>query len=178
MLFSNILSRLSAPASLLFCLAAPCTHGAGSGSMVVAGLALHSPEAREVAPQDAWRFAERYAATRAGCEVVVGRGDSMLPLYRDGTVLVLERMEMADLQPGMTVVFIGDSGRPVAHTLVEKTVRGWRAAGLNNGHRDETFVRSRNYVGTVVRAFSPTPALTAQPPPPGEPGTSVLALRD
>lgn len=142
-------------------LALPCAQGAGRGNAGTgAPFWTHlSPEAHEVAPQDAWRLAELFAASRSDCEVVVGRGDSMLPLYRDRTVLVLEHMDMSALRSGMTVVFVGDSGRPVAHTLVEKTVRGWRAAGVALGKRDQTFIQSRNYIGTVIRAYSPNPAI-------------------
>jgi hypothetical protein len=68
-------------------------------------------------------------------------------------------MDMTTLRAGMTVVFIGDSGRPVAHTLVEKTPRGWRAAGVASRQRDQTFIQSRNYIGTVIRAYTPNPAI-------------------
>lgn len=165
---SDIIRGLFGPLTLVICsLTLPCARGSGSGNVGTgAPILTHlSPGAHEVAPQDAWRLAELFAANRSDCEVVVGRGDSMLPLYRDRTVLVLEHMDMSALRPGMTVVFVGDSGRPVAHTLVEKTVRGWRAAGVASGKRDQTFIQSRNYIGTVIRAYSPNrsiPTLAAQ----------------
>lgn len=108
-------------------------------------------------------MAEAFAAAQPGREVVVGRGDSMLPLYQDRTVLVLETLQMSAWRAGMTVVFIGEQGRPVAHTLVSKTSRGWIACGLGNSERDRTLVRSSNYVGTVVRAFAPTREPCAAP---------------
>lgn len=114
-----------------------------------------SPRPERVAPRDAWRLAESLAAEKPACEVMVGLGGSMLPLYPDRTVLVVERLPISALKRGMTVVFIGDSGRPVAHTLIEKTRRGWVAQGLANGERDRTLVRERNYLGAVVRAFAP-----------------------
>ena len=140
--------------------------------------AEHSPVAEEVAPADAWRFAEAYAATHPRCEVVVGSGDSMLPVYRDRTVLVLQLMEMSELRRGMTVVFYGDSGRPVAHTLVKHTPRGWIAMGAGNREPDDTPVRLRNYLGTVVRAYAPSPkvaSLTFQVPAPGSGRLAVSA---
>lgn len=100
-------------------------------------------------------MAEKHAATLAGGEVMLGQGDSMLPLYPDRTVIVVQRQAMAELRAGMTVVFIGDSGRPVAHVLVAKTARGWTAKGVGNDYLDRTTVRLQNYVGTVVRAFLP-----------------------
>lgn len=115
-----------------------------------------SPRAEAVAPREAWRRAENYAQMHPGCEVLVGSGDSMLPLYHDRTVLVVERMAMDALQSGMTVIFTGESGWPVAHTLMEKTPRGWRTMGLGNGEPDRSTVRFANYIGTVVKAFAPT----------------------
>ncbi len=114
-----------------------------------------SPRPERVAPREAWRLAEAIAAEKDACEVMIGSGGSMLPLYPDRTVLVVERVPLAKLQRGMTVVFIGDRGRPVAHTLIEKTPSGWVAQGLANDERDRTLVRERNYLGTVVRAFAP-----------------------
>jgi hypothetical protein len=55
----------------------------------------------------------------------------------------------------MTVVFIGDRGRPVAHTLIENTASGWRAIGLGNREPDRTRVRFGNLLGVVVRAYAP-----------------------
>jgi hypothetical protein len=113
---------------------------------------------REVLPLlQAWRRAEECAAGIPGGEALVGRGDSMLPVYPDSTVLVVRRMRMDELRAGMVVVFIGDGGRPVAHTLVANGPRGWLAQGLGNVAPDRTLVRSQNYLGTVVRAFVPHP---------------------
>jgi hypothetical protein len=78
-------------------------------------------------------------------------------------VLVLETMHVSAWRVGMTVVFIGDQGRPVAHTLVSKTSRGWIACGLGNSERDRTLVRASNYIGTVVRAFAPTQESSSVP---------------
>lgn len=111
---------------------------------------------REVLPLlQAWRRAEALAAQIPNGDVMVGRGDSMLPVFPDSTVIVVQRMPMKDLRPGMVVVFVGDRGRPVAHTLVARTSSGWTAKGTANDQPDRTRVRSHNYLGTVVRAFVP-----------------------
>ena len=115
-----------------------------------------SPTPDVVAPRDAWRIAEAYVREHPGNEVVIGSGDSMLPLYRDGTVLVLQPSPVSTLRPSMTAVFFGDRGRPVAHVLIEKTARGWRAMGLGNKECDLTLVRDDNLIGVVVRAYTPT----------------------
>lgn len=114
----------------------------------------------ESAPRllDAWRLAENYVAAHPGCEVFVGRGDSMLPLYHDRTVIVVRQVAMKDLQAGMAVVFTGDQGRLVAHTLLERTLVGWRAIGIGNQEPDRTPVRRSNLVGVVVKAYAAAPA--------------------
>jgi len=117
-----------------------------------------SPVAERVAPRDAWRLAETYVAEHASCEVLVGSGDSMLPVYRDRTVLVVQHTPTSELRTGMTVVFIGDRGRPVAHALLEKTPRGWRAMGAGNREPDRTLVGYGNLIGVVVKAYEPTAA--------------------
>ncbi len=117
---------------------------------------LLSP-APEIAPAgDAWRQAEAFAEATPGCEVLVGSGDSMLPLYPDRTVLVVRRLAIGELQAGITVIFAGEQGSRVAHTLIEKTPGGWIARGLGNAEVDRTRVRSENYLGTVIKAFAPT----------------------
>ena len=102
----------------------------------------------------AWRMAENFVAAHECCDVFVGRGDSMLPLYRDQTVLVVQAMPVAELQAGMTVVFVGDHGQLVAHQLLEKTHNGWRAIGVGNHEADRTPVTRANFMGVVVRAYA------------------------
>ncbi|MEX2043987.1 MAG: hypothetical protein WD941_01455 [Opitutus sp.] len=109
----------------------------------------------ELAPSEALRRAEALVAGRRNMDVLIGRGDSMRPLYPDRTILVVERMAMSSLLPGMTVVFVGDSGFPIAHVLSHRTSTGWMARGLANGEADRGRVRPGNYLGTVVAAFIP-----------------------
>ena len=145
------------------------------GAVACALTRENSPVAEEVAPRDAWRLAESYAAAHPGCDVVVGSGGSMMPVYRDRTVLVVQAMPMAKLKKGMTVIFIGRFGQPVAHTLVEKTLRGWVSMGLANGQPDVSRVRAQNYIGTVIKAFAPNPAVAARRDLP-EPADHVAML--
>ena len=149
------LSLVSLAVWLGGCAAPTMAPGAGQVSIE------HSPVAEMVAPREAWRRAEVFAAERSDCEVLVGSGDSMQPLYTDRTVLVVRRVKVANLERGMTAVFVGDRGRLVAHALVERTERGWRAAGLGNEEPDRTLVRRENLVGVVVKAFQPV-ALVAR----------------
>lgn len=154
----------------LFTLASLIAAG-GSACLAGAPQALGSPVPEPLAPREAWRIAESMAAKNPRCEVMIGSGGSMLPLYPDRTVLLVERMAMSQLRQGMTVVFIGDRGRPVAHTLIAKTPRGWLAQGLANQERDRTVIAPQNYLGTVVRAF--TPVIGANSAPAGESASVV-----
>jgi hypothetical protein len=61
------------------------------------------------------------SAEHPGTDFLVGSGDSMLPLYKDHTVVITQKDRGSDLRAGMTAVYIGDQGRPVAHVLVKKT---------------------------------------------------------
>ncbi len=102
---------------------------------------------------EGWQQAEAFAAGREDAEVVLGLGESMEPLYHGRTLLVIERQRFETLAAGMTVVFTGGSGRPVAHLLVRPVPGGWEAAGLANAEPDATRVTARNYRGTVTKAF-------------------------
>ncbi len=123
--------------------------------------ARRSPRPELAAPADAWRMARAYAAGRDEAEVVLGLGASMVPLYRERTLLVIERMSFETLAAGMTVVFAGDGGWPVAHVLVRPVQGGWQAAGVANAARDATLVTANNYRGTVTKAFELTWPRTA-----------------
>lgn len=105
----------------------------------------------------AWQEAEAYIADRPGADIMVGCGDSMLPFYRSRTLLVTEQQPYKDWRPGQTVVFRGETGRPVAHLLVVKNREGWRSAGLARAEFDHVLVTPRNYLGTVTKAYELVP---------------------
>ena len=119
-------------------------------------VAALSPAAEVVQPFEAMRLGTRYVAEHPGTEFLVGSGNSMLPLYKDHTVVVTQQVAVADLKAGMTAVYFGDSGRPVAHVLVKKTSDGWIAMGVGNAKCDTTPVTQDNLLGVVVRAYEPT----------------------
>ncbi len=121
-----------------------------------AAVAAMSPAAEAAQPFDAIRLGEKYVAEHAGTDLLVGSGDSMKPLYKDHTVVITRKIAMSDLRPGMTAVYIGESGRPVAHVLVKKTSDGWIAMGVGNAECDSTRVTEGNLLGVVVKAFEPT----------------------
>ncbi len=119
-------------------------------------VAVMSPQAELVQPFEAMRLAKRYVMEHPDTGFLVGSGDSMLPLYRDHTVVVTQKVAVADLKAGMTAVYVGETGRPVAHVLVKKDSDGWVAMGVGNAECDSTRVTEDNLVGIVIKAYEPS----------------------
>jgi signal peptidase I len=114
-----------------------------------------SPRPVLVAEEEAWQQATTLTEHTPDAFVLVGSGQSMQPLYRPGTILVLRHLPFSELQRGQTVVYRNQDKKVVAHVLVSKTRDGWRARGLNNASHDMEPVRADNLVGIVVAAFNP-----------------------
>lgn len=132
---------------------------AAQAAVQVSPAAALSPAAVVVEPFQAIMLGKAYVASHAGAAFLVGSGDSMLPLYKDHTVVVTQRIAMRDLRAGMTVAYMGDSGRPVAHVLVKKTFLGWVAKGIGNPASDSALVTRDNLIGVVVKAYEPSASL-------------------
>ncbi len=139
-------------------------------------VAAMSPAAEVVRPFDAMLLGRAYVAVHPGTDYLVGSGDSMLPLYRDNTVVVTRRVATRDLRAGMTAVYVGDLGRPVAHVLVRRTWDGWVAQGVGNDACDTVKVTGQNLVGVVVRAFEPSKSPLLALALEGVPRTAVASL--
>ena len=150
-----------APQAVVLILAAAVTWLAGCANPH-RGLAVRpvpvglSPAPMIAPPAEAWKIANAYAESREGAEVVLGLGDSMAPLYQNRTLLVIEKQPFETLAPGMTVVFIGDSGSQVAHALIRRVRGGWQAGGVGNNHRDAQPVTPANLLGRVTLAIELT----------------------
>jgi hypothetical protein len=114
-----------------------------------------SPAPRITTPYFAVENAEAYVKAHPGSDFAIGSGYSMLPLYGDRDVIVLERPALSDLKVGQTVMFISDAGVPVAHILVARASGGWTTMGLNNTRPDPGPMRDRAYMGLVVKAYRP-----------------------
>jgi hypothetical protein len=98
--------------------------------------------------------AEAAAAKTEGDFTLFGVGASMEPVYLSGTALVVHPTVYCALRPGQAVVYVNRKGFHVAHMLVERTAKGWVAAGLNNDGEDETLVTSNNLVGIIKGAYA------------------------
>lgn len=110
--------------------------------------------ATDVGKIQAWQDAEKVAAQDEGRVTVIGSGDSMRPIYGENTVLVLSKIDFADLKPGMQVGYINEAGRRVVHVLLERDGRGWKVQGLNNDTMDRERVTRYNLIGVVYASFA------------------------
>ena len=113
--------------------------------------------ATDVGKMQAWKDAEAVAAMGEGRMTVIGAGESMLPVYGEGTVLVLSKIDFAALKPGMQVAYLTNAGREVVHVLVsyERASEGWIVRGLNNEVEDGARVTRNNLIGVVYASFAP-----------------------
>ncbi|MEO6875322.1 MAG: hypothetical protein ABI222_10945 [Opitutaceae bacterium] len=98
--------------------------------------------------------AELAAQQVQGAQAFIGAGESMEPVYASGTAIVVTPVDFAQLKPGMSVVYVNNAGRGVAHALVAKTSDGWIAQGANNSSPDPDRVTVRNLVGVVTQAYA------------------------
>ena len=141
----------------IICLLGPAEAGAKSEtfeSYVAGNYVKGTPRAELRSRSDAIKLATRMAATLPGAFVLHGKGNSMLPIYTSGTLLVVTPVPFAQLSRGMSVVFCKDN-HTVAHVLVAKTKDGWRTTGLNNRRQDYLSVNETNILGKIVAAFTP-----------------------
>jgi hypothetical protein len=171
------LRRWALPATLALSSIVYACCASGNVSYSPAAVAANSPAARLVGPLELYRVVKEYVAEHPGTDYMVGSGDSMRPLYKDHTVVITERVPISELKEGMTAVFLGDSGFPVANVLVKKTRERWMAKGLANPRCDARRVRDDNYLATVVEVYEPTssPLLALIPNPMGHPEGAVIA---
>jgi hypothetical protein len=110
-----------------------------------------------VSRREVWHDAELLAGLEPGRDVLVGAGDSMAPVYGDGTILVIRPVAFNELREGMTVVYLNSEGRRVAHRLVQHEERGWRARGLNNPELDDELITPQNLLGQVYASLAHEP---------------------
>lgn len=115
--------------------------------------------ATDVGRLQAWRDAEQVASLDADRVTVLGSGESMKPIYGEGTVLVLTKINYADLKPGMQVAYLNEAGHRVVHVLLQPDERGWRVQGLNNESEDRERVTRYNLIGVVYASFTTDDAL-------------------
>jgi len=110
--------------------------------------------ATDVGHLQAWKDAERVTASDEGRVAVIGSGESMRPIYGENTVLVLTKIDYADLKPGMQIGYVNQVGRSIVHVLLDQDARGWKVQGLNNDAVDRERVTRYNLIGVVYASFA------------------------
>src|SRR3954464_2594803 len=93
--------------------------------------------------------ARALTANRTDLKVLRVEGNSMLPFFGPGAVLVVKTIPAEKLREGMVVVYTNRFSETVAHRLVALTGAGWTASGYNNNANDTTPVTANNLVGVV-----------------------------
>jgi hypothetical protein len=112
------------------------------------------PPSTDVGKFQAWKDAERVAGRDDGRQIVIGSGESMRPIYGENTVLVLAKINYAELRPGMQIAYLSRTGRRVVHVLLSQEPGGWRVQGLNNQSEDGERVTRDNLIGVVYASFA------------------------
>ena len=99
----------------------------GDANLSLASVAALSPAPVVVSSAAGALSARQYVAAHPGAELALGTGDSMLPFYKNNTLLAVVPRPIDQLKPGMTVVFKSAEGWPVAHAVVVHRLRARRA---------------------------------------------------
>jgi hypothetical protein len=116
--------------------------------------AAKAPPSANVAKLQAWSDAEMLAQRAVGRTAAAGAGTSMLPVYGDNTMLVINAVPYDTLRPGMTVAYCNSRMVEVVHKLIGKEAHGWRVAGLNNEEADDELVTPQNLIGVVYATLN------------------------
>jgi signal peptidase I len=144
---TSLLARLALLASLALFTATSLT----AAENPVSGVSL------ETALTDAHLLAAR----KPGLTVLRVEGDSMLPYFGTGAVLVVKFVSAAQLQPGMVVVYTNRFNETVAHRVVSADATGCTVQGYNNAAPDSTRVTAENLQGVVYATFHSAANATA-----------------
>ena len=80
-------------------------------------------------------------------------GESMLPYFGDGAVVVVKKIDAARLRVGMIAVFVNRFGEKIAHRVIAPVDGGWQVKGYSNDAADSTVVNNSNLLGVVYATF-------------------------
>ncbi len=82
-------------------------------------------------------------------QLMRGSGNSMEPLFGEGSLLLVEKASINQIRPGMVVVYRDSSGMLVAHNVERVEITGVQAKGINNSAADPELVTTENLIGVV-----------------------------
>ncbi len=120
----------------------------------LAAIIARTPAPRLVAEGAQLKTAEKFAATLPGAKALWGIGRSMEPLYAPNTAVIVQEIDYEDIKQGMTVVYIKDNGRRVAHSVIGETRGGYLVQGVNNDEADAELITPENFIGVITHAFA------------------------
>ncbi|MES1166360.1 MAG: signal peptidase I [Pseudomonadota bacterium] len=95
-----------------------------------------------------------------GLRVMRVQGESMVPFFTDGAVVVVKTIPVSRLLPGMVVVYRNRFGEMIAHRVLAAMAGGWKVKGQANDTPDSTLVTERNLIGVVYAVFNAPPPAT------------------
>lgn len=121
---------------------------------LLAAIIERTPAPRLVAEGTQLKTAEEFAAILPRAHALRGIGRSMEPLYAPNTAVVVQEIDYDDIKKGMTVVYVKNDGRRVAHSVVGETRGGFLVQGVNNDREDAELVTPDNFIGVITQAFA------------------------
>ena len=132
----------------------PCLMlAAASLCFAVDGVEAAENPRTEVSLSVALHDAKQLAAQNPALRVLRVEGNSMLPFFGSGAVLVVKPMSASSLRTGMVVVYTNRFNETVAHRVVARTEAGSEVRGYNNDRADSTVVTDANLIGVVYVTF-------------------------
>jgi signal peptidase I len=120
-----------------------------SGGAVAARAAIAERPLTRESFATALSDAHRLAARSPELQVLRVEGRSMLPFFGEGSVVVIKKIDVDALRPGMVVVYQNRFGDTVAHRVIDRATDGWVTQGYNNKQADTTRVCAENLLGVV-----------------------------
>ncbi|MDX2109241.1 MAG: S24/S26 family peptidase [Verrucomicrobiota bacterium] len=111
-----------------------------------------------LSPQATRRAAQVVSEGAPGRFAGNGHGRSMVPIYAEGTVVVIQSTDYNKLEKGMVVAYQDKFGAVVVHQLLEKQGSAWIAKGFGNDMIDREPVTRKNLLGVVYATFTPNQA--------------------
>lgn len=112
-----------------------------------------APMSLAAAVHDATAMLERHPAA----SVMRIEGESMMPFFGDGAVVVVRPVKAERLRPGMIVVYRNADNERVAHRVTGLTEDGLVVRGYNNDREDSTRVTDTNLEGVIYATFYRNP---------------------
>ena len=131
--------------------------GASAGiksEKLLAAIITQTPESKLVPAGTQMKAAETAASQIQGATAFYGVGNSMEPLFASRTAVVVAPVQFKQLRKGMTVVYVNNRGRMVAHSLTGDLPKGWIAQGVGNEKEDDDLVTAHNLIGVIVDAYA------------------------